>query len=62
MQFVQVDRLELDELWSYVGKNQNRIKPSDPSNLGDQYVFIGIDANRKAILSPGRQARRRDGE
>jgi IS1 family transposase len=51
MRFVQVNRLELDELWSYVGKKQRRLKPTDPTDLGDQYVFIGIDATRKAIIS-----------
>jgi IS1 family transposase len=51
MQFVQVNRLERDELWSYVGKKQRRITPTDPADLGDQYVFIGIDANLKAIIA-----------
>jgi IS1 family transposase len=51
MQFVEVTRLELDELWSYVGKKQRRVKQTDPADLGDQYVFIGIDATRKAIIS-----------
>jgi IS1 family transposase len=51
MQFVQVNRLELDELWSFVGKKQRKVKPTDPTDLGDQYVFIGIDATRKAIIS-----------
>jgi len=51
MQFVQVNRLELDELWSYVGKKQRQLKPHDPADLGDQYVFLGIDGTRKAIIS-----------
>jgi IS1 family transposase len=51
MQFVQVNRLELDELWSYVAKKQRKVKPTDPADVGDQYVFIGIDANLKAIIS-----------
>jgi IS1 family transposase len=51
MRFVQVNRLELDELWSYVGKKQRKVKPTDSIDLGDQYVFIGIDATRKAIIS-----------
>jgi IS1 family transposase len=51
MRFVQVNRLELDELWSYLGKKQRKVKPTDPADLGDQYVFIGIDATRKAIIS-----------
>jgi IS1 family transposase len=51
MQFVQVNRLELDELWSYVGKKQRQVKQADPADLGDQYVFLGIDGTRKAIIS-----------
>jgi IS1 family transposase len=51
MRFVQVNRLELDELWSYVGKKQRKVKQTDPADMGDQYVFIGIDATRKAIIS-----------
>jgi len=41
MQFVQVNRLELDELWSYVGQKQRKVKPTDPADIGDQNVFIG---------------------
>ena len=32
-------------------KKQKRITPTDPADLGDQYVFIGIDATLKAIIS-----------
>src|SRR5207302_2445157 len=44
MRFVQVNRLALDELWSYVGKKQRKVKQTDPADLDDQYLFIGIDA------------------
>jgi hypothetical protein len=27
------------------------VKPTDPTDLGDQYVFTGIDATRRAIIS-----------
>jgi hypothetical protein len=30
---------------------QKRITSADPTDLGDQYVFIGIDATRKTIIS-----------
>jgi IS1 family transposase len=60
MRFVQVNRLELDELWSYVGKKQRRVTKTDPADLGDQYVFVGIDATRKAIISY--RVGKRDGE
>lgn len=43
--------LELDEVWSYLGKKQKRVRPEDPAAFGDQYVFTAIDANRKAIVS-----------
>src|SRR5258708_25966530 len=35
MQFVQVNRLKLDELWSYGAKKQRRLKPEDPADLAD---------------------------
>jgi len=35
MRFVQVNRLELDELWSYVGKKQRKVKQTDPADVGD---------------------------
>lgn len=48
---LNVARMELDEAWSYVGKKQRRVTPEDVANFGDQYVFIAMDATRKAILS-----------
>ena len=60
MRFVQVNRLELDELWSYVGKKQRKLTQTDAADIGDQYVFIGIDATRKAIISY--RVGKRDGE
>lgn len=47
---VRTDRLELDEAWSYVGKKQKNTKPHE-TQKGDQYVFIGMAANQKAIVS-----------
>ena len=43
--------LELDEIWSYVGKKQKRLKPDDGADLGDQYVFTALDADSKALIS-----------
>ncbi len=47
---VRTNRLELDETWSYVGKKQKNTKPHE-TQKGDQYVFIGMAANQKAIVS-----------
>ena len=52
--------VEIDELWSFVGKKQKRLKPEDGPDKGDQYVFIALDAINKAIL--GYRVGKRDGE
>lgn len=51
MQNVPATLIELDELWSYVGKKQRRVVPTDNPDRGDQYVFIAIGALNKAIIS-----------
>ncbi len=43
--------IQLDELWSFVGKKQKRLKPTDPADLDDCYVFVAMDSIHKAILS-----------
>ncbi len=48
---LQVNVLEVDEIWSFIGKKQKRVKPTDDAEFGDQYTFIGLDANKKAIVS-----------
>lgn len=44
-------RLELDEAWSFVFKKQARIGEGDLKYYGDQYSYIAIDADKKAIIS-----------
>ena len=48
---VQVASIELDEVWSFVGKKQRHVKTDDGSDVGDQYLFTAMDATGKAILS-----------
>lgn len=43
--------VQADELWTFVQKKQKRLKFDDPIDFGDQYVWIGIDSETKAILS-----------
>lgn len=44
--------IELDEIWCYVGKKQRHLKKTDDhSVLGDQWVFVAIDAESKLIPS-----------
>ena len=48
---VRCGRLELDEIWGYVGKKQKRVERHEISHKGDQYTFIGMSASAKAIIS-----------
>jgi len=48
---IRVNRLELDELWSFVGKKQARVERHELFAKGDQYVFIGMAGTQKAIIS-----------
>lgn len=48
---VRAGRLELDEIWGFVGKKQKRVARHEISHKGDQYTFIGMSASAKAIIS-----------
>ncbi len=43
--------VQADEAWTFVQKKQKRLKLDDPMEFGDQYVWIGIDSETKAVLS-----------
>jgi IS1 family transposase len=43
--------LQCDEAWSYVGKKEMRCTDLDPEDFGDQYLFIGMDALSKLVVS-----------
>ena len=51
MRDINVNRIELDEIWSYVGKKRNQVKPDDPDTIGDQYTFIALGGASKAIIA-----------
>ncbi len=51
MRDLNVNRIELDEVWSYVAKKQARLTSEDGVDNGDQYVFLAIAGATKAILS-----------
>ena len=48
---VQVRDVECDELWSFLGKKQKRVRPQDDQNLGDCYVFVAIERHSKLVLN-----------
>jgi IS1 family transposase len=50
---IRVNRLELDEAWSFVGKKQKNVLRHEIYAKGDQYIFIGMAGTQKAIISWG---------
>jgi IS1 family transposase len=48
---LRVSRLELDEIWGYVGKKQRRITKDDGLDKGDQYTFVALAASTRAIIA-----------
>lgn len=48
---VEVRDVECDELWSFIGKKQKRVRPDDDQNLGDAYTFVAIERHSKLVLN-----------
>lgn len=45
-------RLEIDELWAYVGKKQRHVTPEDDTKrVGDTWTFVAIDSDTKLVPS-----------
>src|SRR5580698_1350818 len=51
MKGLSVKRVELDEVWSFVGKKRKNVTEADCEKVGDQFVFLALDSAGKAILS-----------
>ena len=47
---LRVGRLELDELWSYVGKKQRNAQRHE-TEKGDQWTYIALASSSRAIVS-----------
>lgn len=42
--------VQMDEIWTFVGKKEKRITQDDnPIEVGDQYVFVAMDSESKLI-------------
>jgi IS1 family transposase len=44
-------RVELDEAWSFVHTKQAKLKEDDNPDYGDQYSFVALDADTKAVIA-----------
>jgi IS1 family transposase len=48
---LRIGRLELDELWAFVGKKQRHLKRADGPEKGDQYTFVALASTSRAIVA-----------
>jgi IS1 family transposase len=49
MQDLPCKRLEMDEIWGFVGKKEKHVKVDDPPELGSVWTFCAIDAETKLV-------------
>lgn len=58
---LKVSKLQVDEIWTFVGKKQKMLRPEEMNTeLGDQYVFVAVDAETKLV--PAFSVGKRTGE
>src|SRR5438552_8056167 len=48
---VPVKDVQVDEIWSFIGKKEKMRQPSDDPTLGDAYCFVGIERDSKLVLT-----------
>ncbi len=48
---IRVTDVEADEVRSFIGKKEKRVRPEDDQNLGDCYTFVAIERNTKLVLN-----------
>ena len=52
MRGLECKRLQLDEIWGFIGKKQRRIDPfNNPSRLGDVWTFCAIVTPKRSRAS-----------
>lgn len=47
---IQCDDVQVDEMWCFVGRKQKNSSETTP-DIGDQYIWLAIDAKTKLILA-----------
>jgi transposase-like protein/IS1 family transposase len=48
---LEIARIQCDEIHCYVGKRERRVSIEESDEVGEQYVFIGMDADTKLVFS-----------
>ncbi len=49
MRNLSCNRLEMDEIWGFIGKKEKRVRPFDDPSMGDVWTFCAIDADTKLV-------------
>jgi IS1 family transposase len=48
---LRCEHVQCDEIWTYVGKKNRRVKADDSPEMGDQWIFVAMDADTKLVPS-----------
>ena len=43
--------MEADEVLSFIGEKEKRVRPQDDQNLGDCFTFVAIERHSKLVLN-----------
>lgn len=49
MHNLSCEKLQLDEIWGYVGMHQRKVKGDESAFVGDAWTFIAVDAESKVV-------------
>ena len=49
MRNLHMQHIQLDEIWTYVQKKRAQVRAGDSPEIGDQWVYVAIDADTKLI-------------
>jgi IS1 family transposase len=51
MRDLPCERLELDEIWSFIGKKQRQVNEADDATMGDVWTWCALDPETKIVPS-----------
>jgi len=49
MRNLHCKRVQCDEIWTFVAKKARHVRKDDPSEFGDQWIYVALDADSKLI-------------
>src|SRR6202030_3223858 len=49
MRDLSCTRLEMDEIWGFIGKKEKHVTAEDDPRMGDVWTFCAIDAHTKLV-------------